>query len=86
MLCSCAGHGFGVLATEDPISSGHNVRAGRPDFGALVRAAAMGARGERLVVAACGPAGLVASAHKAVVSVRNEWRGVIEFAGSDPRW
>ena len=65
---------------------GHNVRSGRPDLEALVRAA-VGNETQRLVVAAVGPASLVAATRKAVASVRKERRGVrIEFSGADARW
>ena len=68
---------------------GHDVRAGRPSFDALVREAAQGleAAPRRLVVAACGPAALVNAARKAVAAARKECRGVrIEFAGGDSAW
>ena len=65
----------------------HDVRAGRPDLHALVRAAVRGAVTQRLLVAACGPATLVESARKAVVAARRESPGVhVEFCGSDSRW
>ena len=67
---------------------GHDVRAGRPSFDALVRDAAQGLDApRRLVVAACGPAALVNAARKAVAAARKECRGVrIEFAGGDSAW
>ena len=66
---------------------GHQVRVGRPDFNALVRAAAAGLETQRLVVAACGPPKLVEAARKAAAHAQKELRGVqIEFSGSDSRW
>ena len=67
---------------------GHDVRAGRPSFDALVREAAQGLEApRRLVVAACGPAALVNAARRAVAAARKECRGVrLEFSGSESRW
>ena len=73
-------------ATVD--AGGHDVRPGRPDVHALVRAAAVEAGAQQhVVIAACGPASLVAAARNAVAACRKEVRGVrLEFAGSGARW
>ena len=73
-------------------ASGHRVQSGRPDYLALVRAAAAGpeaAGAQRLVVAACGPPTLVAAARKAVADARKECLALgvrLEFSGVDSRW
>lgn len=72
--------------TSEPEAK-HDLRAGRPDLAALVRAAAAAAAGKRLVVAACGPATLVEAACAAVQDVRGECPDAcLEFSGVDTRW
>ena len=78
----------------DSIESGnenisHAVKAGRPDFSALVRrAAAKLDNGQRLVVAACGPVGMVRAAKRAFVSAKKEAGGRVhlEFSGAESTW
>tara|TARA_B110001452_G_C15228428_1_gene425708 strand:- start:346 stop:2553 length:2208 start_codon:yes stop_codon:yes gene_type:complete len=79
--------GDGAAAADS--AGGHEVRSGRPDVDALVRAATAGLKTCHLVVAACGPPALVETARKAVVAARKERHShgvLIEFSGSDSRW
>lgn len=67
----------------------HDVRIGRPDLPALVQEMAMSVQAPILVVAVCGPPGLVESARQAVHATRKspELRHLrIEFCGTDSRW
>ena len=67
----------------------HDVREGRPDLFALVRAAAAPRETHSLVVAACGPIALVEATRKAVIDNRKlcQRMGVrLEFSGTDSRW
>ena len=75
----------------------HDVRVGRPNIEALVRAAHAGIQQQelptigqrRLVVVACGPSEMVKTARKAVVEVRAAChckRVRVEFSGADWRW
>lgn len=73
---------------DEAVDQSHDMRVGRPDFDALVRAATAGLAGkQRVVVAACGPETMVAAARTAVVAARKECRGVrLEFSGSKSTW
>ena len=76
----------------------HDVRVGRPNIEALVRAAVAGMRQEpspttgqrRLVVAACGPSEMVKTTREAVADCRRSYehcrRVRIEFSGAEWRW
>jgi len=80
--------GFAPAGGPAGDEAGQRVCAGRPDFDALVRAAAAGLEAKRLVVAACGPASMVEGARSAVAKIRAECRGEVrfEFSGGDSRW
>ena len=78
---------------------GHDVRVGRPNIEALVRAAVAGMRQEpsltvgnrRLVVAACGPWEMMEATREAVADCNNSdkhriKRVRVEFSGADWRW
>lgn len=79
---------------DDEPCAHHEVRAGRPNLAALVRSAAAEAAtivqqdGKvRLVVATCGPPGLVEATHTAVGSVRKEGSPVdLCHSGADSNW
>ena len=67
----------------------HVVKAGRPDFNALLlNEAAKLDNGQRLVVAACGPLGMVRAAKRAFISAKKEMRGrvCLEFSGAESTW
>jgi hypothetical protein len=68
----------------------HQLRAGRPDLQALVRAAASACETRRLVVAVCGPPAQVEAARKVVAGSRDHCLhelGVhLELSGTDSRW
>ena len=78
---------------------GHDVRVGRPNIEALVRAAVAGMRLEpsltvgnrRLVVAACGPAEMMEATREAVADCHSSDKHCIkrvrvEYSGADWRW
>ena len=78
---------------------GHDVRVGRPNIEALVRAAVAGMRQEpspttgqlRLVVAACGPSEMVETTREAVADCNRSYKHCIkrvqvEFSGAAWRW
>eukprot|EP01043_Picozoa_sp_COSAG02_P044332 COSAG02_NODE_3950_length_5995_cov_2.769674_2_plen_755_part_00 len=72
-------------------ATAHALQTGKPDLAALVRsvAACMLTQRERtrLVVAACGPVGLVKAVQHAVASVRSDGCPVnICFSGTDSTW
>lgn len=76
----------------------HDVRVGRPNIEALVKAAVAGMKQERppttgqrrrLVVAACGPSEMVETARKAVADCRRSCRCEhvrVEFSGAEWQW
>ena len=78
---------------------GHDVRVGRPNIEALVRAAVAGMRQEpsltvgnrRLVVAACGPSEMMEATQEAVANCHSSdkhriKRVRVEYSGADWRW
>jgi hypothetical protein len=82
----------GAAIGETESLRGVCVRAGRPDLLALVRAAAAAAATRsgtrRLVVAACGPVGLVEATRSAVADARNDGHLCLRlvFSGTNSRW
>ena len=67
----------------------HVAKAGRPNFKALVlTAAAKLSNGQHLVVAACGPLGMVRAARRAFMSAKKEIRGGVhlDFSGAESTW
>ena len=78
------------FANKD-IAIGHALHTGKPDLVAIVRSMAASLPTQRdrtrLVVAACGPVGLVEAAQHAVATVRSETCHMnICFSGTDSTW
>ena len=78
-------------STDKDLVTGPALQTGKPDLVALVRSMAASVPSQRertrLVVAACGPVGLVEAARHAVASVRSEGcHAKICFSGTDSTW
>ena len=79
----------GFVGVDSAHTQGHEMRTGRPDIDALVRAAveAQASQQRLVVIAACGPAKLVEAAREAVMAARKGSRGVrVEFCGEISEW